>query len=64
MIKCKYYRASEIEMYTPECSDFFEDGFAFYHVHPSDIEGKYCQFCGGKIKFKEFTEHPLAQEGE
>lgn len=50
--KCKYYREDEIEQYTPECAG---DSTG---VHPSDIEGDYCQFCGRKIKFKEFTTVP------
>lgn len=52
MAKCNYYRESPIEQYTPECTG---EGEA---VHPDDINGDYCQFCGKKIKFKEYTEVP------
>ena len=50
--KCKYYRESEIEQYTTECCGNSNS------VHEYDIEGKYCQFCSRKIKFKEFTKIP------
>lgn len=56
MPKCKYYRESQIEAYIPECC--VEDGVAFNDVHPDDIEGSYCQFCGGHIKLKEYKRHP------
>jgi hypothetical protein len=52
MQKCKYYSESAIEMYTPECTG---DDWA---VHPTDIDGDYCQFCGKKIKFKDNTKVP------
>lgn len=52
--KCKYYRESEIEMYTPECTGQYDA------VHPHDVEkGDYCQSCGKKIKLKEFTSVPV-----
>jgi len=52
MSKCKYYRESEIEQYTPECTG------VEYSIHPADIFGDYCQLCGKKIKFKELTKIP------
>ena len=57
MKKCKYYRESPIEQYTPECTGK-DDA-----VHPQDIEGDYCQHCGRKIKFKEFTALPFKVQG-
>lgn len=62
MSHCTYYRESEMSTYIPECC--VEDGFAFNDVHPMDIEGKYCQHCGGKIKYKEYTRHPLLEDSE
>lgn len=47
--KCKYYRESPIEQYTPECTGFYTS------VHPDDIEGDFCPYCGRKIKLKEYT---------
>lgn len=54
MSTCKYYRESEIYQYTPECTGQGRS------VHPSDIEGNYCQFCGDKIDYKEDTEVPAS----
>jgi len=50
MSKCKYYRENTNLQYTPECSD--------RSIHPQDIRGDYCQYCGREIKIKEFTELP------
>ena len=50
--KCKYYRESPNEQYTPTCTG------TSWSVHPEDIEGDFCQFCGGKIKLKEYTPIP------
>ena len=50
--KCKYYREDEITQYTPECTGNTTG------VHPQDIKGDYCQYCGKKIKFKEWTTVP------
>lgn len=52
MSKCKYYRESEIETYSPECCK------GDFDIHPIDIEGDFCQMCGRKIKFKEFKAPP------
>ena len=41
---------SKLETYTPECC--IEDGDSANDIHPQDIEGDFCQFCGGKIKKK------------
>ena len=54
---CNYYQESPIVTYTPECC-VDSDGFAFNDMHPADIIGDYCPFCGGKIVFKEYTKHP------
>ena len=51
-MKCKYYRESDMEQYTPTCTG---DGWS---MHPADIYGDYCQFCGNKIKYKEHTPVP------
>jgi len=61
--KCKYYRESKIEQFTPSCSRV-EGGCAVLAVHPEDIDGDFCQYCGGKIKFKEGVAHPdLERDG-
>jgi DNA-directed RNA polymerase subunit RPC12/RpoP len=52
MPNCNYYRESDTEMYTPECEGVRES------VHEDDIEGGYCQFCGSRIVFKEYTPVP------
>jgi len=49
-MKCKYYREDERTQYVTTCGR--------EAVHEADIEGEYCQFCGNKIKFKEFTKIP------
>ena len=53
-MKCKYYRESDIEQYTPTCTG------VGWSMHPEDIHGEYCTFCGKKIKFKDDT--PVPQE--
>jgi len=50
--KCKYYRESPIETYTPECVGDSQS------VHPDDTDTPRCQFCGRKIKLKEYTSVP------
>lgn len=50
--KCRYFRESEIEQYTPECTGTSNS------VHPEDILGDYCQFCGKKIKLREGVPPP------
>lgn len=52
MAKCKYYRESDIEQYTPSCC-IDSDNEPTDSMHPEDIHGAYCPFCGRKIKFKE-----------
>lgn len=49
---CKYYRSTPTEVYTTECCGDSNS------VHPADIEGAYCQLCGGEINFQEYTEVP------
>lgn len=56
MSKCKYYREYEGDSYTPSCTGDTNS------MHPEDILGEYCQFCGDKIKFKEFTKVPWELE--
>ncbi len=52
--KCKYYRESPIEQWTPSCTGPNDA------VHSYDVEkGDYCQMCGGKVKFKDYTRMPL-----
>lgn len=50
---CKYYRECHITTYTPECTGTDN------HMHPDDILGDFCPFCGRKIQLKEFTEIPF-----
>ncbi len=55
-MECKYYRESPILQYTTSCEG--EDS----SVHEDDIEGDFCQFCGRKIKYMEYTEYPYKEE--
>lgn len=50
--ECNYYRTSPITQYQTECCGKLSA------VHPSDILGEYCQYCGRKIKFNEYTKFP------
>lgn len=59
--KCKYYRESPVFTYVPSCC--VEDGVAINDVHSMDV-GKFCQFCGKKVKLKEYKAHPDLQEDE
>ncbi|GAG04407.1 unnamed protein product [marine sediment metagenome] len=42
--KCKYRRPAENVQYTPDCTG------NTHSVHPQNIIGRHCQFCGKKIK--------------
>lgn len=53
---CKHYRDSPIVQYTPDCA--VEFGRRLHSVHPDDIHGDYCQYCGREIEIKEYTTHP------
>lgn len=57
MTTCKYYQESPICTYSPECC-IEKDGFVSNDIHPEDIEGDYCQFCGNKIQILENTPLP------
>lgn len=53
MAKCKYYaKQPKIEQWSVGCTDEY--------VHPEDIQGDYCQFCGNNIKFKHGEDKPAA----
>lgn len=56
--KCKYYRDHGTDQYTPDC---FADGDS---VHPYDIEGSHCEYCGLKIKYKEGISPPTHTDFE
>ena len=53
--RCSYYRSSEIMQYEAEC---MEDDNC---IHEEDMEGAFCQFCGGKIQIHEFTIPPWGE---
>lgn len=62
--KCNYYRESEIFKYTPDCCVEFDSSFGkklpINSVHETDIEGKFCQFCGREIELKEGVDFSAA----
>lgn len=62
MAKCKYYRMTDLETYTPDCGVEFGD--VSYDVHPYDaVDYKYCPHCGRKVKLVEGKDHPDVREG-
>ena len=53
MSECIYFRPDTNCTWTPTCC-VDSDGFAENDMHPQEIEGDFCQFCGGEIKFEEY----------
>lgn len=46
---CKYYAEDNITLFEPKCREIWAS------IHPDDVEGEFCQFCGKKIKWLEHT---------